>query len=1047
MPRTCFSTTRPTAAAAVGRTALDRAYARADYEVLSDTFVDEYAARCVQLRHVKSGAQVLSMEKADKNKVFGISFRTPVDDSTGVPHILEHSVLCGSRKYPIKEPFVELLKGSLHTFLNAFTYPDRTCYPVSSQNLKDFYNLADVYLDAVFHPLAVRDPMILKQEGWHYDLKSTSDPLQINGVVYNEMKGVYSSPEALHDRLLTSRLFADNTYFHDSGGDPDAIPDLTFDQFKGFHERHYHPSNAMVFFYGDDPVGPRLDLLSSYLDEFEARPEHKRQSEVARQQLWQELPAAVRNEFPALEGQDTGHFASLGWLLHYDAMQPRDHLEWSVLGEMLLGNSSALLSKPLNESGLGHYVMGGLQTELIQSYFSVGLAGLEDGDSAPEELRSLILDNLRALAEEGIPDTAIGAAINRIEFALREFDTGSSHRGLSFMIAALGRWNYGLDPVDAFQFEAPLAALKADLAARKPVFEDLIRRTLLDNRHAILAVTSPREGLEIETQERITKELDSKKQDMDEKDIGQYVADAAALRERQAEDDPPEARALVPRLTLADLDREHNETPTRTREVAAASGTTLLEHPMATNGVLYTRVNVDVTGIPDELVEYFPLLLRALSGETGAGGRDAVSLSREMDTHTGGLGASASVVPQLARVPDSTLSAVPPEDSARLFLTMSGKALGSSAGHMFGLMEALLFEPELNSDAARSRIGEMLRESVAEADISIVESGHRFASSAIGARLGLAGYLQDTMSGIGAVRASRAHLEAFEAGNWDRELLGKLEMLLAHVHLRARNPSNVHVGITGDEATLAATADDVANFVVGLPGAAGAAAVSTSVAAEAAGQGATAASWAGWRPESTGPAQEGLVVPTQVNYVGMGARAFAPGERVPGSTAVALNYLRTGPLWNSVRVMGGAYGAMCNVNANGVATFLSYRDPNVKRTLDCYRSAAEALVGEAPEGEQLERAIIGAIGGLDAPRTPSQRGSTAMAAHLAGESPEERQRWRDEVLGTSVRDIRQVGERLVEALRDDPNVVVVGSDAALGGAVGEGVQLETSRFV
>ena len=438
------------------------------FEVTKDEIVEEYGVRATMYKHVKSGAEVLSVQADDENKVFGITFRTPPMDSTGVPHILEHSVLCGSRKFKSKEPFVELLKGSLQTFLNAFTYPDRTCYPVASCNLKDFYNLVNVYLDAVLHPRAITDELVLQQEGWHYELEKPEDPLIYKGVVYNEMKGVYSSPDSLLGRAAQQALFSDNTYGVDSGGDPIVIPELTFDGFKSFHAEFYHPSNSRIFFYGDDPVPARLDLLDEYLSDFDAIVPDSVIGIQKKLNLGASLAAATEGKksqrivekFPAVEGEQANkHMVQVNWLLNEEPLSAKEQLAVSVLDSLLMGTQSATLRKALTESSLGEAVIGGgLSDELSQATYSVGLKGVTAENV--DKVETLIAETLMKFSVEGPDASALDASINSMEFALREFNTGSFPRGLSFMLGAMSSWIYDRDPLGALRFEQPLAELK-----------------------------------------------------------------------------------------------------------------------------------------------------------------------------------------------------------------------------------------------------------------------------------------------------------------------------------------------------------------------------------------------------------------------------------------------------------------------------------------------------------------------------------------------------------------------------------------------------------
>ena len=470
------------------------------YEIVKSDMVEEYGAATTLYRHKKSGAELLSVSTDDDNKVFGIVFRTPPEDSTGVPHILEHSVLCGSRKYTTKDPFVQLLQGSLQTFLNAFTYPDRTCYVVASQNEKDFYNLINVYTDAVFHPRAIRDPMVHAQEGWHLELENKDDPLIYKGVVFNEMKGVYSSPDSRLTRESMRSIFPDNTYAVDSGGDPVAIPDLSYEQFVEFHNRFYHPTNSRIYFSGDDDVLARLEIMDEYLKEFDESPESKPGSTIQWQSKKFTEPIKETHPYPIGDDQPETHMVMVNWLMNDKPMSDFEELTVGILDHLLMGTQSSILRKTLMESSLGEAITGGgLSDELLQATFSVGLKGVKKEDAAKVE--ELVLSTLAKVAEEGFEDDAIAAAMNTIEFQMREFNTGSFPKGLSFMLGAVSKWLYDGSPTEGLKFEAPLAELKQKIKeSGSQVFQDMINEFLVKNTHRTTIEMVPSKTLETEEQ-------------------------------------------------------------------------------------------------------------------------------------------------------------------------------------------------------------------------------------------------------------------------------------------------------------------------------------------------------------------------------------------------------------------------------------------------------------------------------------------------------------------------------------------------------------------
>ncbi|HUT20817.1 MAG TPA: insulinase family protein, partial [Anaerolineae bacterium] len=550
------------------------------FELIRDQQIPELNTRARTWRHAQTGAELLSVENDDENKVFGIAFRTPPPDSTGLPHIMEHSVLCGSRKYPVKEPFVELLKGSLQTFLNAMTSPDKTTYPVASQNTQDLYNLVDVYLDAVFYPRIT--PQILQQEGWHYELEDSDGPLTYRGVVYNEMKGAYSSPDNLLYRHSRMALFPDTAYGRDSGGDPREIPELTYEQFRAFHETYYHPSNACIFWYGDDDPQERLSILDAYLSDFQ-------RTEVSSQIDLQppfDAPRQATIRYDASEEDEQSGkgkaYLTVNWVLTENA-DPVTTLGLVVLDHLLVGTPASPLRKALIDSGLGEDLAGGgLDDHIRQMTFSTGLKGI-DVEDAPK-VEALIDDTLDALVRERVETEMVEASMNTIEFQLRENNTGRYPRGLALMFRALTTWLHGGDPLAPLAFEAPLQSIKDRLAAGEPYFEGLIEQYMTDNPHRATVLLEPDPSVRQEQEAEERARLGAARAAMDEPELREVIATAAELRRIQETPDTPDALATIPMLTKEDLDRENKEV--LVREVVL-EGSTTLYHDLFTNGIVY----------------------------------------------------------------------------------------------------------------------------------------------------------------------------------------------------------------------------------------------------------------------------------------------------------------------------------------------------------------------------------------------------------------------------------------------------------------------------
>ncbi len=894
---------------------------------------------------------------------------------------MEHSVLCGSRKYPLKEPFVELVKGSLKTFLNAFTFPDKTCYPVASQNLQDFYNLIDVYLDAVFYPLIPEQ--VLQQEGWHYELDSPDAPLAYKGVVFNEMKGAYSSPDSVLVRHIQHSLFPDNAYGVDSGGNPRHIPDLTYSRFKRFHETYYHPSNALIFFYGDDDPEQRLRLLDASLSAFEPI---KVDSQVSLQPRFSQ-PRQLK--FPYAAGQeDQGkkNMCTVNWLL-VENDDPVVNLGLRILAHILIGTPASPLRKALIDSGLGEDLAGsGLQGDLRESFFSTGLKGIALEDSPKVE--TLILDTLQALVEQGIDPGMLAAALNTTEFRLRENNTGYFPRGLLLMLRALATWLHGGDPIAPLAFEAPLAEIKSRLAAGEAYFEGLISKTLLGNSHRTTVILEPDPQMGQREDAAEKERLAQARAGMDETDLQTIVEQTRLLKLRQATPDPPEALASIPSLALEDLDKENKRIPLA---VLQREKVKILYHDLFTNGIVYLDLGFDLHSLPQADLPFIPLFGRALLG-LGTQTEDFVKLSQRIGRSTGGMYSFPYT------------SAVRGEAKAAAWLQLRAKATLTQADALLGILRDVLLTVNFDNP---ERFRQMVLEEKADLEAALVPAGHRLVNSRLRAAFDEAGWAAEQMSGVSYLFFLRQLVEALDK-DWPA-VLARLEAIRAKLLNRASMLANVTLDLAGWEQFEPALLE----FLRDLP------AFPPDVQP--------------WRPEGPG-GFEGLTIPAQVNYVGKGGDLYALGYDLDGSVFVISNYLRSTWLWERVRVQGGAYGAYVAFDHHsGVLTLLSYRDPNLLATLENFDLAGNFLHKLDLSRDELVKSIIGAIGDMDAYQLPDAKGYTSMLRYLSGESDESRQRLRDQALSTQLQDFHTFGEAL-EQVKAHGRVVVLGSAEAIQAA-------------
>jgi hypothetical protein len=946
------------------------------FDLVREQEISEIKALGRLYKHAKTGAELLSVSLDDENKVFGIAFRTPPKDSTGVAHILEHSVLCGSKKYPVKEPFVELLKSSLQTFLNAFTYPDKTCYPVASTNLKDFYNLIDVYMDAVFHPVISEN--IFKQEGRHYELESLDAPLTMKGVVYNEMKGAYSSPDGVLSEFSQRELFPDITYGIDSGGDPEVIPELTYEQFKAFHDEYYHPSNARILFYGDDDEEARLKKAAEYLDQFEAI---TIDSSVGVQKPF---AAPKRVEKSYMAAKDAGSMFTVNWLLP-ETLDREAVLAFEMLEHLLTGLPSSPLRLVLMESGYGEDLAGvGLEDELRQMYFSIGMKGVKAKNV--DKAAKLISEVLQKIADEGPHPQAVEAAVNCVEFDLRENNTGRFPRGLSLWLRSLTGWLYGGDPLEAAGFEAPLAAVKAKLDSGVPLFQDMIREHFLENPHSVTLVLHPDPNLAEEREKKEIKRLADDKAAMSEEQLKQVMVEAEELERMQATPDDPEAVAAIPTLKVGDLEREEKSLPEETKQLGDVP---VHQHDLPADGIVYLDLGFDLSGIPDDKLPLVPVLGKALV-EMGTRKDGFFGLSMRIAGNTGGIDAS----------PYSAAVLGDGGPVQKLFLR--GKAVASHAPELMDIMGDVLLDADFSD---KERFRRLVLEDKARMEQRLIPAGHMVVAGRLRASVGgSAGVLSESMGGMTTLFALRKLVDAVDK-NWDK-VLADLEELRQHIV----NSKGLIVNVTADGESLQQSESHLQGLLGRLPAA-------PLSAVE--------------RSALDLPEREGLVVPAQVNYAGKACNIFDAGYTYHGSSLAAVRHARMAWLWDMIRVRGGAYGAFCILDRfSGALSFVSYRDPNLDNTLKIFDDTAEYFRTTKFSKAEVEKSIIGAMGDWDSYMLPDDKGFAALSRQMTGDDPAVRKQVREELLSTTADDFHALGEAMAKAMQN-ARICVMGSEQKL----------------
>lgn len=951
-------------------------------EQISDLRVTAY-----EIEHEKTGAKVLHLHSTDRENLFSIGFRTPPNNSTGVPHILEHSVLAGSEKYPLKDAFNELVRGTLQTFINAFTYPDKTIYPVASQVKADFFNLARVYTDLVLHPRLLKETFY--QEGHHLEFVDPEDinsELTISGIVYNEMKGAYSSPETLMFKELQESLYPDTTYAFDSGGNPENIPALTYEEFKAFHRLYYSPSNARFFLYGNIPTAEHLAFLEEMLAGFDRTPVN---SEVSSQPRWT-APSRVHQVYPIGREEPLAGKTSINmaWMLTENT-DDETAILLEVLSGILIGSAAAPLRKALIDSGLGEDLspVTGIERDLRQLMFAVGLRGSDPVKA--EAVEACILNTLKQTVKEGFDRELIEGVLHQIEFQGKEIVRSSYPYGIVLMGRAYHTWLYDGDPLSGLNFPRIIENIRKKWAAQPDLFERLAHTWLLDNPHCVLAVLEPSRTVAEEQEAEFREKMAVMKAGLSDRKLEEIGDNARSLREFQSEPDTPEAAASLPKLKVADLERGIETIPT---EKSSLEGVPALLHDLFTNGIAYAELAFDISAIPEELQPYLPLLGK-ITNNMGAAGFSYEEMAKRITLKTGGVGCSLS----------TGMTADGRGSWQRMIFGVC--ALHRNVPDAIGIMRDLLTAGDLSHE---TRMRDLLAEKKNGLHAAVVPSGHAFARMAAGAGLSLPAWRDEQWHGRTQLRFVSRMAEEFHEK--PSELQEKLACLRSLVFCRDR----LLINLTGDEEGLSMLSEHIKPLVNRL----------TTGVKEQPGN---------LRGKKS--VYAGITIPAQVSYV---ARVMtAPNFKHPLSPVllVLARHLSNGYLYKHIRVQGGAYGGMCLFDpAGGLFSFLSYRDPRIVETLEIYQEAMAFITERKLAPEEMEKAIIGTIGGLDRPLDPSSRGTVAMMRELAGITDDDRRRFREAILDASTGSLQEAAIEYFERMKKDEGIAVYASEDSLSAA-------------
>ncbi len=947
------------------------------YEVIEKRELKDMDAIGYLVKHKKSGAKLALISNDDENKVFYVAFRTTPKDSTGVAHILEHSVLCGSKNFPIKDPFIELVKGSLNTFLNAITYPDKTMYPIASCNDKDFQNLMHVYLDAVFYPKIYEKEAIFRQEGWHYELNE-QDELIYNGVVYNEMKGAFSSPDSVLERELTTALFPDTTYACESGGDPENIPELSYEAFQEFHGTYYHPSNSYIYLYGNMDMAEKLIFMDEhYLSAFDTK---EVDSEISVQAPFTE-EVRCEKEYSITEGEDPENKAYLAYTHTFgrDTLDRELYLAIQILDYVLCTVPGAPLKQALTDKGIGEEVYSVYENGMKQPSFTI--VAKNASLDREEEFKSTIQQVMGDIVEKGFDKKSLRAAINHFEFTYREADTGRTPKGLIYGIQAMDSWLYD-DNAPFLHLEAgeTYAALRDKVDTG--YFESLIEKYWLNNPHAAMVVLKPKAGLVAEKEAALAEKLAKIKAQMSAEEL-QGVRDMMdALEAFREQEDSREELEKIPLLTREDLKREAPKFINAERKLG---DTFALHHDIFTNGIGYLRLVFQVKNIPAEYIPYLGIMADMylkLNTENYTYGE----YCNEMNLETGGIYVSNSVYSHK----DNT-------EDYRLSIDVCGKALEPKLARTVELMEELILTTDFTDT---KRIKDILLENKSRAEQYVLQAGHSVALLRAISYGSARETVNQKMSGLDYFRFIGELCNNFEARK--DEIVERLTTLSKMVF----RPENLWVDFTGSEEALQELEAPVAALKAKL--------YTNPVETQE------------YRPEVV-VKNEGFMTPGQVQYVCRAGNFRKKGLPYHGVLNVLKVMMGYEYLWTNVRVKGGAYGCMCGFTRDGSSYFVSYRDPKLKETIEVFENAAKFIENYQASERTMLQYIIGAFSELDTPLSASAKGACSRNAYLRGLTDEMMQEERNQILDATPQDIRDMAQ-YIRAFIDENFLCVVGSE-------------------
>lgn len=949
----------------------------AEYEILDEHRVEDVQSDGFILRHKKSGARIAILSNNDDNKVFYIGFRTPPEDETGVPHIIEHTTLCGSKKFPVKDPFIELAKGSLNTFLNAMTYPDKTVYPVASCNDQDFKNLMDVYLDAVFNPNITKYEEIFKQEGWHYELTGKDDELKINGVVYNEMKGAYSSPDEVLSSQIYRSLFPDNTYSKDSGGNPEYIPKLTYEAYLDFYHKYYHPSNSYIYLYGDMDVVERLEWLDKeYLSLYDYK---KVNSEINKQPAFDEIKnVEAQYSITMDDSQENKTYLSYNRVVG-DSLDEMLYQAFDVLDYALVSSPGAPVKQALIDAGIGDDVYGSYDAGILQPVFS--FVAKNANASQADEFESIIENTLKEVVKTGINKEALLAGINSSEFKFREADFGQFPKGLLFGLNCLDSWLFD-DMKPFIHLECLDTFAKLRRAVDTDYFEKLIQEYLLDNTHGSSVTVKPKRGLGNEREEALAKELSDYKASLSDEEIDKLIEETEHLKKYQEEPSSDEDLRKLPMLTRADMKKE--AMPFSNIE-DTLSDVKVVRHDIESNGIDYISFLFDAGDFAQSELGYLGFFTNAL-GLVSTENYSYTDLANATNIYTGGISTGTASHPDIKD-----------RNNFVFKFEVKLKVLEKNLDKALELMEQMLLSSDFTDT---KRMGEIVAQIKARLQANLSSSGHLVAAMRSMSSFSRYALYQDELKGIAFYRSiCRIEKELFES---PESVSDKLAAIAKKLFARNR----MLISFTGNSEAYGNAKLSLEKVIAGF----------------------NKMSAIGNQAEvHFNTAKEAFIDASQIQYVAKTGDFICEGYEYTGALRLLRIILSYDYLWINVRVKGGAYGCMNTFLRSGESYFVSYRDPNLSDTLDVYDRIPEYIKSFSPDERDMTKYIIGTFSALDTPMNPEAKGSRSLSAYLEGITYEQIQKERNEILNAQPEDIRRLAD-LVEAVLKKDSICVIGNE-------------------